>query len=199
MPPSRRHWSFALPHPQLGETVAAAVVLHPGATVSERELQAFTAAHLADFKVPVRIVFLEEIPKGPTGKPQRIGLAERLGLREEQAAPAAAPVAPRTAQETALAALWAEILGVPQVGIFANFFALGGDSLLAAQIVARLRPRLTTEFNLHHFLASPTIAEQASLLGEHLLPESAPGEADELDALLAQLSAEEIQQLLTDG
>ncbi|HEX3065271.1 MAG TPA: AMP-dependent synthetase, partial [Dongiaceae bacterium] len=71
---------FALPHDKLGEDVAAAVVLREGQTASERELRDFVAARLADFKVPRRIVFLEEIPKGPTGKQQRIGLARRLGL-----------------------------------------------------------------------------------------------------------------------
>jgi acyl-CoA synthetase (AMP-forming)/AMP-acid ligase II len=72
--------SFAMPHPKLGEEVAAAVVLREGASAGERELRDFVAARLADFKVPRKIVFLTEIPKGATGKLQRIGLAERLGL-----------------------------------------------------------------------------------------------------------------------
>ncbi len=79
-PAVRQVVTFALPHPKLGEEVAAAVVLREGAEVGEGELRAFAAEHLADFKVPRRIVFLPEIPKGPTGKLQRIGLAERLGL-----------------------------------------------------------------------------------------------------------------------
>jgi oxalate---CoA ligase len=72
--------TFALPHPKLGEDVAAAVVLREGMSVTERELQAFASTRLADFKVPRKIVFLAEIPKGATGKLQRIGLAARLGL-----------------------------------------------------------------------------------------------------------------------
>jgi acyl-CoA synthetase (AMP-forming)/AMP-acid ligase II len=72
--------SFAMPHLKLGEEVAAAVVLREGASVQEQELRDFVARRLADFKVPRRIVFLPEIPKGATGKLQRIGLAERLGL-----------------------------------------------------------------------------------------------------------------------
>ncbi|QRN96438.1 AMP-binding protein [Archangium violaceum] len=72
--------TFAMPHPKLGEEVAAAVVLREGASVTERELRDFAARRLADFKVPRKIVFLTEIPKGATGKLQRIGLAERLGL-----------------------------------------------------------------------------------------------------------------------
>ena len=72
--------TFALPHDKLGEEVAAAVVLREGRSVDDRELRAFAAARLADFKVPRKIVFVAEIPKGATGKLQRIGLAAKLGL-----------------------------------------------------------------------------------------------------------------------
>jgi len=72
--------AFALPHDKLGEDVAAAVVLKDGASVSERELQKFAGERLAAMKVPRKILFLDEIPKGTTGKLQRIGLAQRLGL-----------------------------------------------------------------------------------------------------------------------
>jgi acyl-CoA synthetase (AMP-forming)/AMP-acid ligase II len=72
--------TFAIPHPKLGEEVGAAIVLRDGTELTERELRDFAAAHLADFKVPRRVVFLAEIPKGATGKLQRIGLAEKLGL-----------------------------------------------------------------------------------------------------------------------
>jgi acyl-CoA synthetase (AMP-forming)/AMP-acid ligase II len=72
--------TFAMPHDKLGEEVAAAVVLRDGATVEESELRGFAAGRLADFKVPHRIVILPEIPKGATGKLQRIGLAQKLGL-----------------------------------------------------------------------------------------------------------------------
>jgi acyl-CoA synthetase (AMP-forming)/AMP-acid ligase II len=72
--------TFAMPHDALGEEVAAAVVLREGQKVTERELKAFAAERLADFKLPRRIVFLDEIPKGATGKLQRIGLAAKLGL-----------------------------------------------------------------------------------------------------------------------
>jgi acyl-CoA synthetase (AMP-forming)/AMP-acid ligase II len=72
--------TFALPHDKLGEDVAVAVVLREGRSASERELRDFVAARLADFKVPRKVVFLTEIPKGPTGKLQRLGLAAKLGL-----------------------------------------------------------------------------------------------------------------------
>lgn len=70
--------TFALPHPKLGEEVAAAVVLKGEAT--EREIRDFAAERMADFKVPRKVIILDEIPKGATGKMQRIGMAEKLGL-----------------------------------------------------------------------------------------------------------------------
>jgi acyl-CoA synthetase (AMP-forming)/AMP-acid ligase II len=72
--------TFAMPHAMLGEEVAAAVVLREGQTASERDIRDFVAARLADFKVPRKVVILDEIPKGATGKLQRIGLAAKLGL-----------------------------------------------------------------------------------------------------------------------
>ena len=70
--------TFGVPHDKLGEDVAAAVVLREGLVCDERELRAFVGSRIADFKVPRRIVFLTEIPKGATGKLQRIGLHEKL-------------------------------------------------------------------------------------------------------------------------
>ncbi|HWA44038.1 MAG TPA: acyl--CoA ligase [Hypericibacter adhaerens] len=72
--------AFALPHDKLGEEVAAAVVLREGQSAEEKELREFVSRRLADFKVPKRVLLLPEIPKGATGKPQRIGMAQRLGL-----------------------------------------------------------------------------------------------------------------------
>jgi acyl-CoA synthetase (AMP-forming)/AMP-acid ligase II len=71
---------FGMPHPKLGEEVAAAVVLREGQTATERDLQAFVAGRAAEFKVPKTILVMDEIPKGATGKLQRIGLAAKLGL-----------------------------------------------------------------------------------------------------------------------
>ncbi|WP_417525776.1 acyl--CoA ligase [Marinovum sp.] len=73
---------FAVPHPKLGEEIAAAAVLSDGSSLDEAGIRAFAAERLADFKVPRRVILLEEIPKGATGKIQRIGMAEKLGLTE---------------------------------------------------------------------------------------------------------------------
>lgn len=72
--------TFAMPHKMLGEEVAAAVVLNDGQDADEADIRNFAAEHLAGFKVPRKVLIIDEIPKGATGKLQRIGLAEKLGL-----------------------------------------------------------------------------------------------------------------------
>ena len=72
--------TFAVPHEKLGEDVAAAVVLKENASATEQDIRKFASKHLADMKVPRKILFLDEIPKGATGKLQRIGLAKQLGI-----------------------------------------------------------------------------------------------------------------------
>ena len=79
-PAVRQVVTFAVPHAKLGEEVAAAVVLREGIEAAPAEIRAFASERLADFKVPRRVLVLDEIPKGPTGKLRRIGLAEQLGI-----------------------------------------------------------------------------------------------------------------------
>lgn len=72
--------TFGIPHNKLGEEIAAAIVLQKGAESTEHAIRAFAAEHLANFKVPRKVLFLDKLPKGPTGKIQRIGLAKQLGV-----------------------------------------------------------------------------------------------------------------------
>jgi acyl-CoA synthetase (AMP-forming)/AMP-acid ligase II/acyl carrier protein len=170
--------AFALPDPRLGEDVGAAVVLRPGATATALELRRFAAGRLADFKVPARVVFVEAIPKGPTGKLQRIGLAEKLGLagaatvaRREKAA----FVAPGNPVEEMLAGLWCQVLRVPSVSVNDRFLDVGGDSLLATMLLSRVRERLQLEVSLTEFFEAPTVAEQSRLIETLLLREHKAG------------------------
>ena len=72
--------TFGVPHAKLGEEVGAVVVLHPGASATEQDIRDFCATRLAPYKVPRHILLRDDIPKGATGKVQRIGLAAKLGL-----------------------------------------------------------------------------------------------------------------------
>ncbi len=158
--------TFAIPHIQLGEEIASAVVLRGVGGPSENRIRQFVAAHLADFKVPRRIMFVDEIPKGPTGKLQRIGMAERLGMivPNDDADSETEYVPPRNGLEKKLAAIWSKILRINQVGIHDNFFYLGGDSLLAAQVIARIRSEMKKSISLMDFLDNPTIANIAEIV-----------------------------------
>ena len=129
--------TFAMSDPRLGEEVAAAVVLERGCDADERALQDFVAAQLAPFKVPRRIVVVDELPKGPTGKLQRIGLGERL--LPSMAGAAHAERGPMRFLEAQLVSIWESVLDIRGLGVDDDFFALGGDSLLAAEAVARVR------------------------------------------------------------
>ena len=117
--------AFAVPHPTLGEDLVAAVVLRAKLRATPAEIRDFALQRLAAFKVPSRIVVVAAIPKGPTGKIQRVGLAEKLAL--ELNTPY---VAPRDEIDALLADIWREVVGVQTVGMLDNFFAIGGDSLL---------------------------------------------------------------------
>jgi acyl-CoA synthetase (AMP-forming)/AMP-acid ligase II/acyl carrier protein len=154
--------TFAMPHVRLGEEVAAAVVLRRGASATEKDLRVFAATRLSHFKVPRRIVLCDELPKGPTGKLQRIGLAEKLGISR------AAFVAPQTPIETSIAEIWARVLQVERVGMQDSFFDLGGHSLLATQLVAELRDLFALDLQPHVLCAAPTVSELAAVIRERL-------------------------------
>lgn len=161
--------TFAAPHTQLGESVAAAVVLKANSTVMANELRAFVAKRAAYIKVPEVIVFMEQLPKGPTGKLQRVGLAEKLGIGpvdKMERVRAEEYVAPGNPLEEALAEAWMEILQLPKVGIHDHFLDLGGDSLKAALLVSRLNAALEIEISLAEFFAAPTVANLAKLIEE---------------------------------
>jgi acyl-CoA synthetase (AMP-forming)/AMP-acid ligase II/acyl carrier protein len=153
--------AFAVPHPTLGEHVAAAIVLRPEASLSESGIREFAAGRLSDFKVPQQVVFLDEIPKGPTGKPQRIGLADKLGLVGEPD-PQEDPKGQRlNPVEQEVAEIWKEVLSRTSVARDDNFFHAGGDSLRATQILNRVRDRLGVQLPLSSVFQSPTLGALA--------------------------------------
>jgi non-ribosomal peptide synthetase component F len=156
--------TFAVPHATLGEDVAAAIVLRPHGKASAKELRQFAAERLAAFKVPREIVFLKELPKSATGKVSRIGLAAKLGMVGD--AVRQDFVAPRTALENVLAGIWADVLRRDQVGIHDDFFALGGDSLSAAQALTCIYDAMQLKVEVSGLFDAPTVAEMAAHLEE---------------------------------
>jgi acyl-CoA synthetase (AMP-forming)/AMP-acid ligase II/acyl carrier protein len=172
--------TFAVPHPELGEEVAAAIVLRENALVTEAELRSHAAQRLVYFKVPRQVLLLDEIPKGATGKLQRIGLAEKLGVTALARTPVerqADYVSPRTQLEVILAKLWSEILEVPRVGVKDHFFYLGGDSMLATRLISKLREAVQVELPLASVFETPTLGDMASEL-EYLIIEKFESSAD---------------------
>jgi acyl-CoA synthetase (AMP-forming)/AMP-acid ligase II len=170
--------AFAISDSLMGEEVGAAVVLRPGAVATERDLRTLVAERLADFKVPRLILFRDALPKGATGKVQRIGLAARLGLTElpRHVAPARDAAPPRSPTEQRIARIWSDVLGIQQgPGVHDHFLDLGGDSVLAAQVVSRMRKELCLEVSQRSVFDAPTVAEQAAVIDELL--GSAAGQA----------------------
>jgi acyl-CoA synthetase (AMP-forming)/AMP-acid ligase II/acyl carrier protein len=165
-PAVARAIAFAVPDPRLGEEVAAAVVLRPGAEVTPAELRKYAEQRLAPFKVPRQVLVLESIPTGPTGKMQRIGLAEKLGLTGQKPAPHGKSeyVPPRTDVEAALVEIWCEVLRVERVGVDDPFLDLGGDSMLAMLLLTRVRARFGVDLSIADFFDAPTVAEQGGLV-----------------------------------
>jgi oxalate---CoA ligase len=187
-PGVRQAVAFAVPHPTLGEDIAAAVVLSAGTIAGETELRSFALTRLPVFKVPTRIVVVDDVPKGPTGKIQRIGLAaklaEALGVRHEE---------PASDTERLVADTISEVLGAGVIGRDDNFFFLGGDSLRAMQVLNRLQGALDINIPVETLFQFPTPA----LLADNLkrLKDS---DLDALAADLEQLSDEERAKLLSD-
>jgi oxalate---CoA ligase len=125
--------AFGIPHRTLGQDVAVAIVPRRGVSLGEDELRSYAFTKLADWKVPSRIVCVDEIAKGATGKLRRLDLHSRL---REVLAPAYD--APKTRDERILAELWAKVLKQSKVGIHDNFFLCGGDSLAAVQLALEI-------------------------------------------------------------
>ncbi len=157
---------FGIPHPMLGEEVAAAVVLYPYLGISMQELRRFAASHLADFKVPRQIVFLNEIPKNSIGKIQRIGMADRLKTELDalKTREAGGEYAPLTPVEVSIQSIWQQVLGKQQVGVHDDFLVLGGESLQAARILMVINEKFGTDLIISDIFDSPTIAMMARVV-----------------------------------
>src|SRR5271165_1892703 len=169
--------SVGVPDHYLGEDLVAFVVLRAGVACDERELLSFCESRLGHFKTPTRIYFASDLPKGPSGKVQR------LRLREDATRPAIGSLStahsngkvpqvglslPRASIEQTIAESWAEVLSLSHVDSHSNFFALGGHSLLAVQCVSRLREKIPVALSLSDFFENSTVVQQAALISRRL-------------------------------
>ncbi|WP_369201030.1 amino acid adenylation domain-containing protein [Streptomyces sp. PU-14G] len=142
----------AVPGADGAARLVAYVVLEESAAANCGELRGFVSDRLPDHLVPTGFVVLDRLPLLPNGKLDRAALPEPdFGGGEYRA--------PRTDQEEALCALYAEVLGLPRVGIDDDFFAAGGDSLLAMRVAGRARKVLQADVPVSLIFACRSIAE----------------------------------------
>jgi oxalate---CoA ligase len=162
--------TFGIPDETLGENVAAAVVL-TNPSITDQELIQFAAAHLANHKIPNQIIILDEIPKGPTGKLQRIGLAEQLGfgkLSMRKNDKKTIFKAPQTKNEKLICNIWQKILDIPKIGINDDFRQIGGDSMLATLIHVEIEAIFGITISLIKLFAARTVYEQSKFIEAEL-------------------------------
>ncbi len=160
-------------HPKLSEAAVLVREDHPGDQrlvayvvpneASAEELRSFLKNLLPEYMLPSSFVALEQMPLTPNGKLDRKALPAPDRLLSDSTS-----VAPRTPLERQVAAIFAKVLKIDQVGIRDNFFDLGGQSFLAAQIMVRLRAVLEVDLTPRHLFEAPTVAELAELVGIRL-------------------------------
>ncbi|MEG4496904.1 amino acid adenylation domain-containing protein [Microcoleus sp. F10-C6] len=119
------------------------------------ELRNFLKQKLPEYTIPSAFVMLSTLPLTPNGKVDRRALPAPDTARPELEK---AFVAPRTPVEEVLAAIWLDILGLDQLGIYDSFFELGGHSLLATQVISRLRSAFQVDVAMRWLFESPTVA-----------------------------------------
>lgn len=157
---------FGVDHEVLGQDVAAAVVTRSPTDV--RALQSFVRERLGEYKVPRQVFFVDVLPRNETGKVLKRDLRARFGARP---VPSAAPQAARNDTEAAVLAAWRSVLARDDVGVHDDFFDLGGQSLAAAQIAARLSDTFEVDLPVTVVFERPTVAELAVAVGDALAEE----------------------------
>src|SRR6202030_356274 len=139
--------------------LVAYVVAASGHAFEAGALRAHLGRSLPDYMVPAAFVLLDRLPLTPNGK------LDRRALPAPEFTPSARR-APRTPQEEILCTLFAETLGLDQVGLDDNFFALGGHSLLAIKLISRIRKILDIEISIRSLFEAPTVEALVKHLGD---------------------------------
>lgn len=152
------------------KSLVAYVVAEPGALLDEEDIKQRARALLPDFMVPSQVLILSAMPLSANGKVDRKALPSPT-----QRAATSNSVAPRTASESKMAEIWQDLLQRKRVGVTDNFFALGGQSLLAVMLVSRIEKEFGIKIPLSRVLERPTIESlvgslgQSSQVGRHLV------------------------------
>jgi hypothetical protein len=194
--------TFPIPHPTLGEEIAAAVVLQDTTSMTGEELRAFVAARLSDFKVPQRILLVDAIPKGPTGKLERARLATQLGVLAPypaQSGGEADCTPPHTPLEATLVDICCQVLRLPRLGINSNLFYVGADSISATLIISRIRAVLCADLSVIDIFAAPTVSALAVAIADRFARDLDRDTRERLLAELDGLSEADVEQVLTRG
>ncbi|MCX5205524.1 AMP-binding protein [Streptomyces sp. NBC_00237] len=150
--------AFGLPHPVMGAVPVAVVVAGPGGLGLD-ELRLFLSARLSRPELPVRILLAADLPRNPSGKVVKHRLRALFDAPVEQSADA---VAPATATEQRLAALWRRLLGRPVTDVSAEFFALGGDSFRAVQLATGISVEFGVRAGTALIFERPSLRSQAT-------------------------------------
>jgi len=148
-----------------GRQLVAYVVPAPGAAPEPSYLRRHLAAFLPEYMVPAAFVVLEALPLTPSGKLDHTGLP---APGEAALAPCETYTPPRSATEVEMAAIWAEVFQLSQVGIHDNFFDLGGHSLMAIETISRINATFPIKLTLRRFFETPTVAGLARALDDNL-------------------------------
>ncbi|WP_408014518.1 amino acid adenylation domain-containing protein, partial [Rhodococcus spongiicola] len=139
-----------------GDQLVAYVVPTPGRNIVPTELAEFAGRSLPTYMVPASVTVLDAFPLGTSGKLDRRALPEPVFLSNKEFRE------PRTETEKIVAAVYAEVLGVPQVGLDDDFFDLGGNSLVATQVVTRAGAALGIQLGVRELFEASTVAALAA-------------------------------------
>jgi amino acid adenylation domain-containing protein/non-ribosomal peptide synthase protein (TIGR01720 family) len=152
------------------QRLVAYYLCQPLQTVTNTELQQFLANQLPEYMVPTVLIQIEALPLNSGGKIDR----QALPLPTTSTTPAISLVLPTTPTEMAIAQIWQEVLGVSSVGVHDNFFAIGGDSILSLQIIARAN-QAGINLTFKQLFSHPTISELAQVAGSGLVVQADQG------------------------
>ena len=182
---------------QFGEKMLVAYYTAPADDpVGLRDIKAFLRDRLPEYMIPLHFVKLESMPLTPNGKIDRKALPAPDAQRPELEKSFEAP---RTPMEQSIAQVWSDVLGLEEIGVYDNFFDLGGHSLQATRVIARLRTPLQLDVPLRLFFENPTVAELALAVTELQAGQENDDDIMKMIEELEGLSDDEVAALLKNS